>query len=226
MGIQLKSKIQTMKNVFLFFLFAVISWGVSGQIKLPDINRVDSVRVLKRFAAPGDTVRKIQFITLEAGGDTIRGALQDSALLVAAIRDRINQENSQASNNTFLLYQQFSKAKGVLEYGKMYRRVASQSYTDWTWSTQKTPYLGKWQLSGQGITSHVLTVSEDAKAVRDTGTPKYSGRIEILAQTRVQLVNYFAANTTVVFDFVARNQLGNTTQEVFMSTDGKYFLVK
>lgn len=214
-----------MRYLLFIFCFALTCAAI-GQVKLPDINRVDSVRVLKRFSTPGDTVRKVQFITLEAGGDTIRGALQDSATLVAAIRDRINQENSQASNNTFLLYQQFSKAKGVLEYGKMYKRVSNQRYTDWTWSTQKTPYLGKWQLSGQGIASHILTVSEDAKAIRDVGTPKYSGRIEILAATRVQLVNYFAANTVVVFDFVARNQFQNVTQEVFMSTDGKYFLVK
>jgi hypothetical protein len=218
-----------MRYLLLIAALLLAVCAEAQNIKLPDINKVDSVRVIKRYAAPGDSVRKIQFVTIEQG-DTTRGALQDSAALVQAIRDKISQENSQASNNTYLLYQQFTKAKGVLEYGKMYERVARQKYTDWTWSTQKTPYLGKWQMSGQGITAHVLTVSEDAKAIRDTGTPKYSGTFRILAQTRVELVNYLANNAVITFDFVARNQVsqgGQTfTQEVFMSTDGKYFLLK
>lgn len=200
-----------------------------GQAKLPDISTVDSVRVVKRFAAPGDSVRKIQFVTIEAG-DTIRGALQDSAVLAQAIRDKIEAENSQASNNTYLLYQQFTKAKGVFEYGKMYQRITRQTYTDFTWSTKKAPYLGKWQFSGKGVTAHILTVGEDAKAIRDTGTPKYSGTFRILAPTRVELVNYLANGTVITFDFVARNQVvrnGQTfTQEVFMATDGQYFFVK
>jgi len=217
---------------FILFNFAImLAFSATGQVqvKLPDIATIDSVRVIKRFATPGDSVRKIQFVTIEAG-DTIRGALQDSAALAQAIRDKIQAENSQASNNTYLLYQQFSKAKGVLEYGKTYQRVTRQTYTEYTWSTQKAPYLGKWQFSGKGVTSHVLTVGEDAKAIRDTGTPKYSGKFQILAPTRVELVNYLANGTVITFDFVARNQVsqgGQTfTQEVFMSTDGQYFLVK
>lgn len=209
----------------LFIFYFVAAFAVTGQVKLPNLEGLDSVRVVKRLVQ-GDSVRRIQFITISTSGDTVRSALQDSAALVSAIRDKINKENSQASNNTYLLFQQFSRAKGVAEYGKMYQRVARQTYTDWTWSTQKNPYLGKWQLSGQGVTAHVLTVSEDAKAIRDSGNPKYNGKLEILASNRVQLVNYFAANTVVVFDFVARNQSQNGTQEVFMSTDGKYFLVK
>ena len=222
-----------MKLSFLLSFFALIFCTfITAQnqpVKLPDIAKVDSVRVAKRMASPSDSVRKIQFIIIEQG-DTIRGALQDSASVAAGIRDKIQQETSQASNNTFLLYQQFSKSKGLLEYNKVYRRVTGQNYTDFTWSTMKTPYLGKWQMSGQGITSHLLTVGEDAKAIRDTGTPKYSGTFRILAQTRVELVNYLANGTVITFDFVARNQVTQGgqvfTQEVFMSTDGKYFLVK
>ena len=215
---------------FLFCLVMLLFCTIShAQLKLPDINKVDSVRVVKRWASPLDSVRKVQFVTIE-GGDTIRGALQDSAALAILIRDKIAAENSQASNNTYLLYQQLVKAKGVLEYNKMYKRVTGQNYTDYSWASMKIPYLGKWQFSGQGVTSHVFTVTEDAKAIRDTGTPKYSGRIEILAQTRIQLVNYLAANTTIVFDFVTRNEFTQGgqryTQEVFMSTDGKYFIVK
>lgn len=215
---------------FTLFIFAcLMAFMAAAQAKLPDISTVDSVRVIKRFAAPGDSVRKIQFVTIE-GGDTIRGALQDSAVLAQAIRDKIEAENSQASNNTYLLYQQFTKAKGVLEYGKMYQRITRQTYTDFTWSTKKAPYLGKWQFSGKGVTAHVLTVGEDAKAIRDTGTPRYSGTFRILAPTRVELVNYLANGTVITFDFVARNQVsqgGQTfTQEVFMSTDGQYFFVK
>lgn len=215
---------------FLFSMVMLFFCTIShAQVKLPDISRVDSVRVVKRFASASDTVRKVQFITIESG-DTIRGSLQDSAALALSIRDKIAAENSQASNNTYLLYQQLVKAKGVLEYNKMYKRVTGQNYTDYSWASMKTPYLGKWQFSGQGVTSHVFTVTEDAKAIRGSGTPKYSGRIEILAQTRVQLVNYLAANTTIVFDFVTRNEFTQGgqryTQEVFMSTDGKYFIVK
>lgn len=215
----------------LFILAIFMAFIATGQtpVKLPDIATVDSVRVIKRFAAPGDTIRKIQFVTIEKG-DTIRGALQDSASIAQAIRDKIEAENSQAANNTYLLYQQFSKAKGVLEYGKMYQRVTRQSYTDWTWSTKKAPYLGKWQFSGKGVTAHILTVGEDAKAIRDTGTPKYSGTFRILAPTRVELVNYLTNGSVITFDFVTRNQFQSQgqviTQEVFMSTNGEYFLVK
>ncbi len=221
-------KIQFFLSFFALFFCAILN-GQNQPVKLPDITKVDSVRVIKRKESPSDTFRKIQFIVIEQG-DTTRGKLQDSLSLAQAIRDKIQDENSRASNNTFLLYQQFSKEKGVLEYGKMYRRVTGQNYTDFTWSTMKTPYLGKWQMSGQGITSHLLTVGEDAKAIRDTGTPKYSGTFRILAQTRVELVNYLANGTVITFDFVARNQVTQGgqvfTQEVFMSTDGKYFLVK
>jgi hypothetical protein len=221
-------KISFLLSFFTLFFFTFIA-AQNQPVKLPDISKVDSVRVTKRMASPSDTVRKVQFITIEQG-DTIRGALQDSASLAIAIRDKIQQENSQASNNTYLLYTQFTKAKGLLEYNKVYRRVTGQNYTDFTWSTMKTPYLGQWQMSGQGITSHVLTVGEDAKAIRNTGSPKYSGTFRILAPSRFELVNYLANGTVITFDFVTRNQLsqgGQTfTQEVFMSTDGRFFMVK
>lgn len=220
-------------KAILLMLFTAISFAAFSQVKLPDITKLDSVRIVKKKVSPTDSIRKVQFIAVECAGggcDTIRGSFQDSLSLAAAVREKINQENSLASDNTFRLYQQFAKTKGVGEYSKLYRRITNQNYTDYTWSTMKAPYLGQWQFSGQGVTSHVFTVAEDAKAIRDQGTPKYSGKINILAQTRLELVNYLTNNSTIVFDFVARNQveLGGQryTQEVFMSTDGKYFIVK
>lgn len=229
-----QSKINNMKSSSItFFMLLLLVSSSFSQVKLPDITKLDSVRIVKKKVNAQDTIRKVQFIAVECssgGCDTIRGSFQDSLSLAIAVREKINQENSLASDNTFRLYQQFSKAKGVSEYSKLYKRITGQNYTDYTWSTMKAPYLGQWQFSGQGVTSHILTVGEDAKAIRDTGTPKYSGRIEILAQTRIQLVNYLANNTTIVFDFVARNEFTQGgqrfTQEVFMSSDGKYFIVK
>lgn len=215
-----------MKFIVLILSFA---FGVSlyGQVKLPDIGKIDSVRIVHRKTGDGP---KIQYVSIESG-DTVRSALQDSAALASLLVETIAAENAKAANNTFLLYQQFTKAKGTQEYNKMFRRVAGVSYPDYVWSSAKTPYLGGWNLSGQGITAHVFTVTEDARATRSQGVPRYAGKFQVLAPgTRVQLVNYLKPDETITFDFVGRNTVTQggqqLVQDVFMSTDGLYFLYR
>ena len=216
-------------NAILFVLFALVLNAQNQQVKLPDVFKVDSVRIVKKTVTPGEP-RKIQYISIEQG-DTVRSALQDSAALANLVAQTINEENQKAANNTYLLYQSFTKSKGVDQYNKLFRRITGQNYRDFLWSLQKTPYLGQWQLSGIGIDSHVLTVTDDAKATRNTGTPKYTGKFAVLSVgSRVQLINYLKANETLTFDFVGRNQFTQNgqqiTQEMFMSTNGQYFLLK
>jgi hypothetical protein len=80
-------KISFLLSFFALFFCTFIA-AQNQPVKLPDISKVDSVRVTKRMASPSDSVRKIQFVVIEQG-DTIRGALQDSASLAVAIRDKI-----------------------------------------------------------------------------------------------------------------------------------------
>ena len=219
-----------MRFIFQILLF-LIAFSATAQevVELPDPTTLDSSRIIKKLV-PGETVRRIQFVYISSKGDTTRTRLFDSLTTISKIRESIFQQNNLSANNTYLLYQQFSKAKGVGIYGKLHKRISGQDYTDYTWSVLKTMALGTWQFSGVGITTHLFAVDENANAARTQGTPNYSGKIRIHSDNRVELVNYIPGKPSIVLDFVTRQEVVSggqkITQNVFMSTDGQYFAVK
>lgn len=221
-----------MKAFFASIFFMFIGVIVFSQgAELPSLTDVDSIRVQKRKLSPSDTTRAIRIFSISFRGATNADSLkhkkdeipfQDSTIVANTLKVRIWEENNRSANNTYLLYQQLTKSKGIDQYNKLYKRVTGQNYFEWTWTQYSAQYVGTWNVYGQGITAHQMQVNSTAQAERQTGTPKYKGNFRILSDNRIELVGYFKAGESVVFDFVTKN--GNAA--VFMSTDGKFWIEK
>jgi hypothetical protein len=222
-----------MKN--LTFLFLLISVSVFAQVQpsdLPDITKVYKVTVDKKKINPTDTVKKVRLIPryLDPKSDgsvdtlTAKGVYLDSAGIANAVIQKIVETNQAAAEATYRWFGSLSVAPGLANYNAIYKDITGQNIYAQTWSVYGSNYVGTWRLTianantGETVANHNLTIAADGKAKRGTGTPNYSGQLQVNSPNNIQLSNYFATNQVNVFHAIGAN--------TFISTDGRFFLIK
>lgn len=223
-----------MKSLF-FISLLLLSISLFGQVQpsdLPDIAKVYSVKVDKKKINIQDTVKKVRLIPryLEPKSDgsvdtlTAKGVYLDSLGVANAVLQKILETNAAAAEATRQWFGSLSVAPGLANYNGIYKDITGQSIYAQTWAIYGSSYVGNWRLAvansntGETIAAHNLTIAADGKAKRGTGTPNYSGQLQVNAPNSIQLVNYFATGQVNVFHQVGAN--------IFISTDGRFFLIK
>lgn len=223
-----------MRN-FLSLCFLFISISIFGQVQLsdlPDIAKVYKITIDKKKLNFNDTVVKVRLISRyldeKSNGsvDTLinKGVYLDSAGVVDAIIKGIINTNQMVANITYQLIRRSSFSVGLDNYNNAYRNITNKSIYDYTWESYGKYYTGDWKLSvinsntGESINSHSLTIDSNAKAKGTSGTIIYLGRMDINSQNNIQLVNYFAKGQVNIFH--------NISQNTFISTDGRFLLIK
>lgn len=223
-----------MKNLFsiALLLFSVSVFAQVQPSDLPDISKVYKVTVDKKKINPQDTVKKVRLIPryLDPKSDgsvdtlTARGVYLDSAGIANAVIQKIIETNQAAAEATYRWFGSLSVAPGLANYNGIYKDITGQSIYTQTWAAYGSNYVGTWRIAianqntGETVAAHTLTIAADGKAKRGAGNPNYSGKVEVNSPNNIQLTNYFATNQINVFHQVGSN--------IFISTDGRFFLIK
>jgi len=194
---------------FLFLLFSVSIFAQS--VDLPDLNTVDSVRLVKRNVIEnGIAKRKVQFVYIayKATGDTINAVspLYDSVAVVAALQSKLASGYEATASAVRAKYEALygTSEKGNVVFSKMFSRMTKTNYPDSTFNANLSAFTGRWQavsLNARWV-DHVIVVtsniSGNAKNMNsETGTPNFNGNFRVLSNNCIETTNYFP-NYTIV----------------------------
>ena len=137
--------LETLFSIVLL-LFSVSIFAQS--VDLPDLNTVDSVRLVKRNVIEnGVAKRKVQFVYIayKATGDTINAVspLYDSVAVVAALQSKLASGYEATANAVRAKYEALygTSEKGNVVFSKMFSRITKTNYPDSTFNANLPAFV-------------------------------------------------------------------------------------
>ncbi len=205
----------------MFFAFALYSQNPEPA-RLPDLERIDTMRIQKGKVRPTDTLVSLRFITVDVQGDSVRGKWQDSAAVVESMLFTVWEEQNKLSAITNELWKSLRKTRGVDIYSRQIRRTTNRTYTEITFDRFGKNFLGTWRISINGQV-HTATVeaNRDVRRTNAQALPvnqRFVGKFGIMCETRIMLERYTGAEN------ITLDKIQGT--EIFQSPDGRVLAQK